>query len=63
VFGADGFNFQITYLGGDGNDVVLTTVVPEPSCVLTALIPFLISGRRTKRNRRDGRGTFVGGAS
>jgi len=34
VFAADGSLFRISYVGGTGNDIVLTTYVPEPSTLL-----------------------------
>ena len=37
IFSADGDQFQITYKGGDGNDVVLTVLsTPEPSAITFA---------------------------
>jgi hypothetical protein len=35
---ADGFLFGINYGGGDGNDVVLTAIIPEPSTALLSLV-------------------------
>jgi hypothetical protein len=51
VFGADGSNFQITYTGGDGNDVVLTTVIPEPTVGVAglALASCLTLARRRRK--------------
>ncbi|MBC8107712.1 MAG: autotransporter-associated beta strand repeat-containing protein [Anaerolineae bacterium] len=39
VFLADGLAFQISYFGGDGNDVVLTAVIPEPSSLIFVFAP------------------------
>ena len=50
-FESSGFNFQISYAGGDGNDVVLS-IVPEPSpslLLLCVAAAFLAHFRRTKR--------------
>jgi autotransporter-associated beta strand protein len=47
VFFADGRAFQINYLGGDGNDVVLTAVVPEPASAFV-----IASGAVLYRRRR-----------
>ena len=47
IFTADGTEFQITYKGGDGNDVVITAV-PEPMALL--LTPALLLMRR-RRNQ------------
>ncbi len=52
IFTADGQTFTISYLGGDGNDVVLTSVVPEPATwvLLSAGIAFVaLSVRRRRR--------------
>lgn len=48
TFMAGGYELMIDYLGGDGNDIVLT-VVPEPSLLLAAALASLIlrRGRRT----------------
>jgi autotransporter-associated beta strand protein len=48
--GAEFQSFQISYLGGDGNDVVLTAV-PEPAgaAMLFAGVGFLINRRRRSR--------------
>jgi fibronectin-binding autotransporter adhesin len=35
---AGGFLFGINYGGGDGNDVVLTAIIPEPSTALLSLV-------------------------
>ena len=49
VFFADGQAFQINYLGGDGNDVVLTAVVPEPSAlVLVTALSAMHASRRAR---------------
>jgi hypothetical protein len=51
IFFADGRAFQISYTGGDGNDVLLTTVVPEPGSIalVVLILPVL---DRTARGRR-----------
>lgn len=57
VFSADGDQFQITYQGGDGNDVVLTVLsTPEPSAITfaTACLAGLLLRRRARG--RDVRG-------
>lgn len=51
VFFADGSAFQINYLGGTGNDVVLTAVVPEPAA--TALMIALANWLLIRRARRQ----------
>ncbi len=51
TFSADGDQFQITYKGGDGNDVVLTVLsTPEPSAITfaTACIAGLLLRRRAR---------------
>ena len=56
IFFADGQAFQINYQGGDGNDVVLTAVVPEPSssiALIASLISMLGLPRRNRRARRS----------
>lgn len=52
VFFADGRAFQIDYLGGDGNDVVLTAVVPEPSSLIFAFAPLAAIACAGSRRRR-----------
>lgn len=48
-------HFRISYHGGDGNDVVLTAVVPEPSATLTVLAAAAATlGARLPRRRRIG---------
>jgi autotransporter-associated beta strand protein len=50
-FFVGGARFQISYMGGDGNDVVLTNVaVPEPSSLL--LIGLVIGGIMLTRRKR-----------
>lgn len=52
TFSADGDQFQITYQGGDGNDVVLTVLsTPEPSATAfaTACLAGLLLRRRARR--------------
>lgn len=51
VFASNTCNFSINYAGGDGNDIVLTTVVPEPS--VFALIGLGAFALLTGRRRRD----------
>ncbi|MBC8107713.1 MAG: autotransporter-associated beta strand repeat-containing protein [Anaerolineae bacterium] len=53
VFFADGQAFQISYFGGDGNDVVLTAVVPEPAMcgVFASFVVMAMAGARTRRHR------------
>jgi autotransporter-associated beta strand protein len=48
---AQGTSFRITYLGGDGNDVVLT-VVPEPGMLAASALGGMMLLRR--RHRRSG---------
>lgn len=45
IFESSGAKFQISYSGGDGNDVTLT-VVPEPGLLITA--PLLLLTRRKR---------------
>jgi autotransporter-associated beta strand protein len=55
TFTVDTTQFEISYLGGTGNDVVLTTVIPEPSsfALLTlGLLGLLVVQRVVSRNRR-----------
>jgi hypothetical protein len=48
---ADGFLFGINYGGGDGNDVVLTRIIPEPTgLVLIAVAGVLGWGARRRRS-------------
>lgn len=49
-----GFEFEINYNGGSGNDVVLTTIVPEPgsATVLLAGIGMLAGLQRFRRRQR-----------
>jgi hypothetical protein len=56
IFNAGGTLFQISYTGGDGNDVVLTTV-PEPasSAVMSAAAMSAIASRRRRRRVRSSR--------
>ena len=55
LFAADtGQQFQISYLGGDGNNVVLTAV-PEPTGALLALLGIAISGLGTRNTTRRSR--------
>jgi autotransporter-associated beta strand protein len=46
----DGVQFSISYLGGDGNDVVLT-VVPEPAALSIVVSAFTLCRRRFARRR------------
>ncbi len=51
---AGGFLFNINYGGGDGNDVVLTAIIPEPSTALLSLVMtglITIAVQRRKRHR------------
>jgi hypothetical protein len=52
VFFDDGWNFQITYLGGDGNDVALTAVVPEPTAALVTLLALGATATRPRHTWR-----------
>ena len=52
MFFADGQAFEIDYLGGDGNDVVLTAVVPEPSSLVFVLAPLVAIACVGSRRRR-----------
>ena len=52
IFGEDGLFYRIDYQGGDGNDVTLSLVVPEPTtsaCLLTALGALGLRRRRRLR--------------
>jgi autotransporter-associated beta strand protein len=52
-FTADGGTFAISYRGGDGNDVALTSVVPEPSTwALLLLVGFVLAARSILSARR-----------
>ncbi|HEX8911701.1 MAG TPA: autotransporter-associated beta strand repeat-containing protein [Humisphaera sp.] len=53
VFGSGGAIYTISYVAGDGNDVVLTTVVPEPSSI--GLAGAAAVGLLARRRRRTGR--------
>ena len=44
--------FEISYHGGDGNDVVLTNVVPEPGSAALAVCGALLLGLRRRGSRR-----------
>ena len=46
--------FRISYTGGDGNDLTLTNVIPEPSsaCLLGISVLLLGVTRRTRRAAR-----------
>jgi len=48
--------FSISYFGGDGNDVVLTSlgVVPEPSSLLLALVGMVFGWKRSKSRHSCG---------
>jgi hypothetical protein len=51
---AGGFLFGINYGGGDGNDVVLTAIIPEPSTALLGLVMtglITIAAKRRQRHR------------
>ena len=53
----DGFGFDIDYMGGDGNDVVLTLVssaVPAPGVVLLLLAGLAVVFRAKRRSRIGG---------
>lgn len=50
VFAAGASFLRISYSGGDGNDVVLTAVVPEPAA-LAALAAVAVAMRRRRRAR------------
>jgi autotransporter-associated beta strand protein len=56
-FTDDGGRFRISYVGGDGNDVVLA-VVPEPStaAVVAAALLLYAAARRPPRGQRGQRG-------
>ncbi len=50
TFFEDGSAFQISYLGGDGNDVTITRVIPEPTVIgLGALVGLGTLARRPRR--------------
>ena len=49
VFTDDGIVFNITYRGGDGNDVVIAQGVPEPSTAM--LLAGGVSGLLLRRRR------------
>lgn len=51
AFIVDGKTFTVSYQGGDGNDVILTSVVPEPAtwALLTAGVVLLYSVWRRQR--------------
>ncbi len=55
VFSAGGIAFRISYVGGDGNDVVIT-VVPEPlstgACGFAFAAASMIARQRRRRRRR-----------
>jgi autotransporter-associated beta strand protein len=54
AFAADGQTFNISYLGGSGNDVVLTAVVPEPkvwTLVATGALLVLATSAQRRRSR------------
>ena len=51
AFSVDGQTFTISYIGGSGNDVVLTAVVPEPRTWLLAITGALLLGARMLRQR------------
>jgi len=53
VLSHGGVDLQLTYFGGDGNDLVLFAAIPEPSTlVLVGLaVPVLVLGRRVLRRR------------
>lgn len=50
TFTAGGSMFSITYFGGTGNDIVLTTV-PEPTCGVIVCLTALMAGARRRRVR------------
>lgn len=52
IINADGYQFQISYLGGTGNDVTLT-VVPEPSCVMLGIGAIGLIASRRRRSITD----------
>ena len=49
-FTANGYSFRINYGAGDGNDVVLTTTVPEPGSAVLLLGGLGLLGLRRRRN-------------
>ena len=53
LFDLGGFRFQISYLGGDGNDVTLTRVAPPPS-QLTSVTALPDGSRRIEGMGRPG---------
>lgn len=52
VFFSDGEFWQITYRGGDGNDVVLTSAVPEPAALVLLPAGTLAAWVFRQRRRR-----------
>jgi hypothetical protein len=52
TFTADAQSFTISYVGGTGNDVVVTAVVPEPAtCVLLSLGGISLTAAARRRSR------------
>jgi hypothetical protein len=47
---ANGVPFTVSYTGGDGNDVVLTSAVPEPATI--GLFGLAAVGLLARRGRR-----------
>jgi len=54
TFSSGGSQFQITYAGGTGNDVVVSVVVPEPASLGAIVLAMagLLGGRRSRRRAR-----------
>ena len=56
TFNAASQTFAISYRGGDGNDVVVTTVVPEPATWLLLVAGIIVVGDSLRRRTTPARG-------
>ncbi len=54
-YGGRRYRFAIDYAGGDGNDIVLTATVPEPSSLALVALAALIAAVRRRGRRRTRR--------